>query len=380
MGFMSILFPRRGRTVVRHYSADQAERKKEMNQNVFFWLMVVVSFILTGFTYHSYSVYKDIQRSLNDIIVNEPGLTPHPGYAGSVIHIAAPSNTIQPAKPLGDIDFNLNIYGPFSMKREVEYCQWMEHQSTRTHKHSDGSETEETTYYYTKGWRPSTIPSIFFNQPGAHHNPQRDPYPSLNVVDSTDVNVGDGYTIDSNLAKHVSVKSEPVVNWDFNSHSNFLQSSAHKKDNFYYTNKNGWFYSPYSPSTSEKLAKMAVEYMEGSLFDYQFADLFSECTAGDIRVRFRTKTPKDGVSLIGRQSDENGRIDTFKSIDDREVDAIYEGMHSANEVKNMKISDTFTKFVLFALGTLISWVVTGFVLKNRNKNRAYADNDHEKGY
>ena len=378
MGFMSILFPRRGRTVVRHYSSSQAKERREFNQNLCFWICIVVSIILTGVTYHTHTVYKDIQHSLGDIIINEPGLIRNPSHAGTVVHIAAPPTSIHPKKAVSDIDFNVGIYGPFSMRREVEYCQWTEHQSTKTHKHSDGSETTETTYYYTKGWRSSPISSIFFNQPGNHHNPQRDPYPS-GTVDSTDVSINNNeFTVDSNLARYVSVNSEPVVNWDINNYNTFMKSQAHNRDNFYYTNKDGWFYSPYTPSVAERLAKTAVQYMEGSLFDFQVADLFSECTAGDIRVRYRTKTPMGGVSLIGRQVDSTGRIDTFKSIDDREVDAIYEGMHSADEVKRLRIADAFSNFMWAGIGMVISWVVSGVVLMYKNKARE--DDEHEKDY
>ena len=380
MGFMSVLFPRRGRTVVRHYSASQAKKNHEFNQNVCFWISIVISVILTGVTYHTHTVYKDIQRSMGDIVINEPGLTPQPSHAGSVVHISAPATSIRPKKAVSDAEFNVGIYGPFSMSREVEYCQWTEHQSTKTHKHRDGSETTETTYYYTKGWRSTPINSLFFNQPGAHHNPQRDPYPSRSVVDSTDVSVGNGFTIDSNLAKYVSVSSHPVVNWDASSYNAFMKSQAHQRDNFYYTNKNGWFYSPYTPSTAERLAKAAVQYMEGSLFDFQLGDLFSECTAGDIRVRYRTKTPSGGVSLIGRQTDDMGRIDTFKSIDDREVDAIYEGRHSAEEVKRLRIADAFSNFMWAGIGMIVSWVVTGAVLMYKNKNEEDDEEEHEKEY
>ena len=368
MGLMSLLFPRRGRTVVRHYSAESAKEKHESDATVSFWIFVVISLVLSGFTHHYYTVYNDLHNSLNDIIIREPGLTPTPSYTGSVVHIAAPANTIKPHKAVSDEDFNVHLYGPFSLEREVEYCQWFEHESTTTTKHSDGSETTTTTYYYTKGWRSSHVSSILFDQPAAHHNPLRDPYPSKTYADVTDVSVGDGYVIDKNLAKHVSVGYEPVVRWNSSIYESFLKSPAHLVDNFYYTNKDGWFYSPYTPSVAETLAKSALQYAEGTLFDYQFADLFSECTAGDIRVRFRSKTPENGVSLIGRQVDDAGKISTFKSIDDRDVDLIYEGIHSADKLKDMKVGDAFSTFVWFLIGSMVSWAITGFLFSVKNKN------------
>ena len=363
MGLLSVLFPRVGRTVVTNYSADQAKQKHKDDANICFWATFVISIILTGFAYHTYVVYKDVANSFGDILVSEPGLTPRPTDAGALVHVAAPAATVRPTAAVGDKDFNLQIYGPFALRREVEYCQWVEHSSTETTKHSDGSETTETTYYYTKGWRPAPVISAFFNQPGAHHNPQRDPYPP-GRVDATDVAVGNGFTVDSNLAQEVSVGRESVVPWNTNNYVNFMRSNAYKRNNFYYTNKDGWFYSPYKPSLAESFAKAAVEYMEGSLFDFQIGDIFSECNAGDIRVRFRTKTPAGGVSFIGRQTDKKGRVNTFKSIEDREVDAIYEGLHSAKEIMEMKISDVFSTFMWTAIGSVVSWIVTAFAYRN----------------
>lgn len=353
--------PRVGRTAVRYYTAEGARRRDNSCANYCYWAMLVISFILTATVYSTYTTYKDVSKSLGDIIVNEPGLTPHSAYRGSLVHIAAPSYTVKPKKAVSDEAFNLDYYGAFVMRREVEYCQWVEHQSTQTYKHGDGSETTETTYYYTKGWRSKPIYSALFDQPGAHHNPQRNPYPP-GIVDSTDVSVGYGYTVDSNLAKHVSVEKEYYVSWDADSYKTFMKSQAHQRDNFYYTNKDGWFYSPYTPSTAERLAKTAVQYMEGSLFDFQLGDLFSECTAGDIRVRYRIKTPEGGVSLIGRQTDDKGRIDTFKSIDDRDVDVIYEGMHSVDEIKNMKVNDAYSEFIGALILCIVSWIITVIVI------------------
>ena len=357
------MFPRVGRTVVTNYSADQAKKKHEDDANTCFWITFVISILLSGYAYHTYSVYRDVANSFGDILVNEPGLTPRPTDAGALVHVAAPPATIRPARAVGDKAFNLQIYGPFALRREVEYCQWVEHKNTRTTKHDDGSETTETTYYYTKGWRLTPVSSLLFNQPGAHHNPQRDPYPS-GMVDATDVAVGNGFVVDKNLAQKVSVNKERVVPWNTNNYVNFMHSNAYSKNNFYYTNKDGWFYSPYKPSLAESFVKTAVEYMEGSLFDFQIGDLFSECNAGDIRVRFRSIAPAGGVSFIGRQTGKNGRVNTFKSIEDREVAAIYEGLHSAEEIKEMKISDTFSTFVWTAIGSVVSWIITAFAYQN----------------
>ena len=53
--------------------------------------------------------------------------------------------------------------------------------------------------------------------------------------------------------------------------------------------------------------------MEGSL-NFQLADFFSSCTAGDIRGRYRTVTidPSIGATVIGQLRDaETGEIGVF---------------------------------------------------------------------
>ena len=60
------------------------------------------------------------------------------------------------------------------------------------------------------------------------------------------------------------------------------------------------------------------------------------------------------------------------------MDAIYEGMHSADEVKRLRITDAFSNFMWAGIGMVISWVVSGVVLMYKNKARE--DDEHEKDY
>ncbi len=45
------------------------------------------------------------------------------------------------------------------------------------------------TYHYAKGWHGHRINSLLFDQPAAHHNPQRDPYPATDFY-SQDAEIG----------------------------------------------------------------------------------------------------------------------------------------------------------------------------------------------
>jgi len=95
-----------------------------------------------------------------------------------------------------DADFGVRLNG-LALDRVTEYCQWDEHQtrSCQTcHRKVDGKEESYscncvTKYHYTKGWRSHRISSLTFDQPAAHNNPMRDPYPSHRFV-AQDASIG----------------------------------------------------------------------------------------------------------------------------------------------------------------------------------------------
>lgn len=73
--------------------------------------------------------------------------------------------------------------------------------------------------------------------------------------------------------------------------------------NFVYVGQGGYFFSPYeSPSTTQTLFKYFMQYMEGSLFDWQWGDLMPSCTAGDVRFRYTVQDPSS-ISFLGEISD-----------------------------------------------------------------------------
>eukprot|EP00956_Cyclotella_meneghiniana_P004627 scaffold5710_cov47-Cyclotella_meneghiniana.AAC.1 len=76
-------------------------------------------------------------------------------------------------------------------------------------------------------------------------------------------------------------------------------ASAATQHNFVYVGQGGYFFSPYeSPSTTTTLFKYFMQYMEGSLFDWQLGDLMPSCTAGDIRFVYTVQDPSS-ISFLG---------------------------------------------------------------------------------
>lgn len=83
-------------------------------------------------------------------------------------------------------------------------------------------------------------------------------------------------------------------------------STAAVRDNFVYVGQGGYFFSPYeSPAMTSKLFNYFVQYMEGSLFDWQMGDLMPSCTAGDVRFYYTVQDPAV-VSVLGQPSDARG--------------------------------------------------------------------------
>jgi hypothetical protein len=203
------------------------------------------------------------------------------------------------------------------------------------------------TYHYIKSWTSYPINSLFFDQPAAHHNPQRNPYPSEQFTTSNLVLYEDHnptmMKIDSNILTNLKNSKYHPIDFTLNgikktSHDisqftslfnnifgNFLgltsstetlssieqtryedinqlkissiNSLATKNDGFYYVG-NGFFFSPYQSDLITQISKTFFGYLEGSLFDWQLGDLISSCTPGDIRVKYEIQDP-DTISVLG---------------------------------------------------------------------------------
>ncbi|KAI8814860.1 hypothetical protein BJ742DRAFT_192702 [Cladochytrium replicatum] len=93
-------------------------------------------------------------------------------YHGRVAYATA--DTDRSSILLDDGDFDLSFEGALRIRRRTEYCQWVK--SYEEKENDDGERYR--TYYYYKTWQSNPVNSLFFDQPGAHHNPQYDPFPT----------------------------------------------------------------------------------------------------------------------------------------------------------------------------------------------------------
>jgi len=276
------------------------------------------------------------------------------GHAGPV-HLSSD----EVAGSVSDPAFGVVLDKALRLDRHTEYCQWSEHAvdtcdtCTRSAKDSDGRDVREQfkcncrrTFSYVKAWRSHRINSLLFDQPAAHHNPQRDPYPSSSIF-SSDARIGDvalgAEVLDNGHATlrarsrrvnwtataarqprfydgfwnwlEASVLPESVAGW-FSDTTRYEQlgklAHAHETEaaaqhNFVYVGQgDGYFFSPHRPDVSETLLKLFFQHLEGSLLDWQLGDLMPSCTAGDIRVSFRTKDPQQ-LSAVGDLVDGRSR-------------------------------------------------------------------------
>ena len=253
-----------------------------------------------------------------------------------------------------DQEVGISIPGALALKRNTQYCQWQEVQSRKCQKctrqvHAkDGSSKSEsydcncvTHYDYVKTWRDHRINSLLFDQPGAHYNPQRDPLPSATFLGEAIVTVGHGHShdhsrrhreetrihLDPNML--TGIRNQPFRTIEFVPQGrapppsfldnifgrffpprntryepmNLLRDTPHApaatRDNFVYVGQGGYFFSPYeNPSTTQRLFNYFVQYMEGSLFDWQLGDLMPSCTAGDVRFSYTVQDPAT-ISFLG---------------------------------------------------------------------------------
>lgn len=92
-----------------------------------------------------------------------------PALTGKLVSTTGVANSDQ------DIGDNLFLKPDtfIAVKREVEMYSWAEKTESHSKTNTDGSETTETTYTYSKGWEENPKSSSNFKRPEGHENPQK---------------------------------------------------------------------------------------------------------------------------------------------------------------------------------------------------------------
>ncbi|KAJ3234824.1 hypothetical protein HDU81_001094 [Chytriomyces hyalinus] len=250
----------------------------------------------------------------------------------SLVHVT--SHQVSPAL-ISDDAFGLQFEGAVRTRRKTEYCQWMEFSTDESYVERDDDGNERTitrrTYSYAKNWISYTIPSFAFDQPAAHHNPLRDPFPSQTTTASF-MTLGD-YTVDGSVLESANDGWVFKKRYSPDAIEETLQSVASLESDFRYIG-NGYFYSPYEQSGMERFLRTAGMALEGSLLDYQIADavnaLFGSCTAGDLRVSYEAivATPGSGAAVIGKLK-ANNRIGIYSASNGVKI-GLYENSAKAS--------------------------------------------------
>jgi len=314
----------------------------------------------------NFNRYRDVKASFGSLIVTSS--TPGLGYGsvfspmnnGHVVHVNIPQSAVAPDHLLFDPAFSVYVGNAVTLNRRVEYCQWQEHYTEHSVKTGEDTERVVRTYYYTKGWTSTPINSLFFDQPAAHYNPQRQPV-AAGSVDVTGVSSASGFKLPAVYMKYFKGDTKTFF---FNPESlqGFLTSPARVNDNFFYTGTNGWFLSKYQPSAAEQAMKMAAQYIEGTLFDFQLGDLFSVCDAGDVRVSLEGKVLQNGFSAIALQN-ADGTLSPFKTLAGNNIMLVREGQFTADELKEQELGDLFSTLMWFSIGALVTCALCALFVK-----------------
>eukprot|EP00401_Gymnodinium_catenatum_P051529 CAMPEP_0117550206 /NCGR_PEP_ID=MMETSP0784-20121206/48561_1 /TAXON_ID=39447 /ORGANISM="" /LENGTH=391 /DNA_ID=CAMNT_0005347217 /DNA_START=58 /DNA_END=1234 /DNA_ORIENTATION=+ len=256
--------------------------------------------------------YRDLLESFSE--VRDEIVPLEAAHDGQIVHFQATDIDAN----VSDSDFGVTLQGVLTLSRNTEYCQWEEASTTKT----DAQNRTYTEYYYIKRWRDHRIPSLHFDQPAAHHNPLRDPFPShVFAASAAVVEVRSGRT--AILGKEVIANTRALkrrVDWTLGavpkkswswwpwavrtryeaiaSLAGAETSRAARLENFVYVGQGGYFFSPYAASTTELMAKYFFQYIEGTLLDWQLGDLMPTCTAGDVRVSYSVQDPEE-ISVVG---------------------------------------------------------------------------------
>ena len=311
---------------------------------------------------------------------------------GDIVHGSSRKITSTVTDPA----LGMTIDNALTLNRNTEYCQWREirrescRRCSRTVRNEDGTRDSQNyecdctvQYDYVKGWQPYLINCFLFDQPAAHYNPQRDPLPSSYFVaqdasvifTNANGNVSKARLSSDLLLSRVRGATTRAVNWVYNgipkppplwlrwipdrsryedlSSLEYLIRFVPSLDERFTYVGDGYFFSSHETSKMEKLMQVFGEYLEGTLFDWQFGDIFPSCTAGDIRIKYTVQDPQT-VSVLGEVgSTSSGSEICLQPItstsNDLKVGFVREGIVSASTMIENENSKSRSRAMIFRL-------------------------------
>jgi Transmembrane protein 43 len=184
-------------------------------------LLIVVAIILMFWNEgNSIKTYRSLAEGAS-IVVDVPADSIDPANEGKLVHIAGPVKTDEiPA----DSDFGISAEGAVAINRDVEMYQWVETQSSETHKDVGGSETTTTTYDYKKEWQSGVVDSSKFKQQAGHENPEPAVYAQNFVVKKAEVGA---FEVDGDKVANLGATSAvPLTAEDADTFANSINTSA----------------------------------------------------------------------------------------------------------------------------------------------------------
>jgi len=374
-----------GRTYRQGRTVRVTPARRESDATVVLVLVgAIVGLAVPALLYQAESYYHELGSALTELdgrVIEAGPLAPASGlnrWAHSPVHFSSAWSG-----SVGDPAFGVALPHALQLSRDTEYCQWDEFSTESCDKCPDDTGEGEhdcncvRTYHYTKGWRSHRIISLGFDQPANHHNPQRDPFPSARWV-APDAMAADVH-LEPELLNNIKAPTRkvyygahtaPYRSWFFGSSAapprvesvhglaGFLGTVAHAEHAFLYTNRDGWFFSPYERSAFEHYFRRLGQFIEGSLFDFQIGDvLFDTCTAGDIRVRYHVADP-ERISVAGKVKPDGrggvavGLIDGLRTTN-LNVGFVHAGTHSFGDMAKAEYSEAYWGTVGWRVAALV---------------------------